>query len=184
MAAAPSPSVGPSPGAADLGVAAGDLQQMDWDAVSLPPGFCGIPTVTQLDGGMARASSETWGPVTVAWFDVSYGDLVGDDADEAVVSAYCDNGGGTGSSTLEYALVTYAVRGGRLIGLGTLTAQVQEANQLPTTLSVQEWGEQSLVVNEHYYRASDATCCPSGVAETTWTWDGDIPSPGAPHVLE
>jgi hypothetical protein len=168
----------------DLGVAVTDLRQLDWDRVPVPPGFCGIPTVVQIDGGMAKAASGTWGRVTVGVFGVTYGDLLEDDADEAAVNVYCDNGGGTGASTLEYGIVVYTGRAGRLTSLGVLSAQMQEANQLPTTLSVQEWSDRSLLVTEHYYRVSDSTCCPSGTAETRWTWEDDSPTPGAPHVIE
>jgi hypothetical protein len=167
----------------DLGVTVGDLHQLDWDAAPVPPGFCGVPTVTVMSGGKATTTSGTWGPVTVAVLGVDYGDLLADDADEAALRVYCDNGGGTGSSTLAYGIAVYAGRGGRLVSLGVLTAQMQEANQLPTLLSVQEWRQGSLVVAESYYRDADSTCCPSGTAETTWTWTGDVPSPSAPHVL-
>jgi len=184
QATAPSATAETTPDAEDLGVAVSDLHQLNWDGAPLPPGFCGIPTVTQMSDGMARTASETWGAVNVTVLEVAYGNLLEDDADEAAVRVYCDNGGGTGSSILEYGIAVYAARGGQLVSLGILSAQMQEANQLPTLLSVQEWRENSLLVTENYYRVSDATCCPSGVAETTWTWEGDVPSPGAPHVLQ
>ncbi len=180
----PSASAEPTADAEDLGVAVSDLHQMDWDGAPVPSGFCGIPTVTRMRDGTARTTSETWGAVTAAVLEVTYGDLLDDDADEAAVGLYCDNGGGTGSSTLEYGIAVYGSRGGTLVSLGTLSAQMQEANQLPTLLSLQEWRERSLVVTENYYRVSDSTCCPSGRAETIWTWEGDAPSPGPPHVLE
>ena len=182
----PSVSAGTTPSAEDLGVAVGDLHQVDWDGAPVPPGFCGIPTVTRLSGGMASSTSGTWGPVR-AWVErVDLGDLLGDDADEAALDVYCDNGGGTASSILEYGIVVYGTRAGELVSLGVLTAQVQDAGQLPTSLSVTEWGQHALVVTEYYYRPTDATCCPSGVAETTWTWTSEegVPSPGAPHVLQ
>lgn len=175
-----------APGAEDLGVAVGDLHQVDWDGAPLPPGFCGIPTPTRLSGGMARTTSGTWGPVTVAALEVAHGDLLGDDADEAALALYCDNGGGTGAGTLEYGMVVYGSRAGELVSLGILTPQVQDAGQRPTSLSVAEWRQHALVVTEYYYRDPDPTCCPSGIAETTWTWTSEEqpPSPGAPHVLQ
>ena len=182
----PSVSAAPTPSVEQLGVVVSDLHQLDWEAAPLPPGFCGIPTVTRLSQGMARTTSATWGPVTVAVVEVTYGDLLGDDAEEAAADLYCDNGGGTGSSTLEYGIVVYGSRAGQLVSLGTLTPQVQDPGLLPTPLSVTGWRKHSLVVTEYYYRAPDATCCPSGVAETTWTWTSEdgVPSPGAPHVLQ
>jgi len=179
-------SAGRTPSAEDLGVTVSDLHQVDWDGAPLPPGFCGIPTVTRVSGGMASTTSGTWGPVTVAVLRVDYGDLLGDDVEEAALGVYCDNGGGTGSSVLEYGIVLYGTRAGQLVTLGVLTPQVQDADQLPTILSVTEWRQHSLVVTESYYRTPDATCCPSGTAETTWTWtsEADGPSPGAPHVLQ
>ena len=196
----PGPKVGPAPPRSDatvssvspgttaspagLGVAVSDLHQLDWDEAPLPPGFCGVPTATQFSGGFATATSATWGGVTVAVLQVTYGNLLGDDAEEAALDVYCDNGGGTASSTLEYGIAVYAGRAGELVSLGILTAQKQDADQMATLLSVKEWRDRSMVVTENYYRTSDSTCCPSGIAETTWTWEDDVPSPGGPHVLQ
>jgi hypothetical protein len=177
-----SPGTTASP--AGLGVAVSDLHQLDWDEAPLPSGFCGVPTVTRFSSGFAATTSATWGGVTVAVLQVTYGNLLGDDAEEAALDVYCDNGGGTASSTLEYGIAVYAGRGGELVSLGILTAQKQDADQMATLLSVKEWRDRSMVVTENYYRTSDSTCCPSGIAETTWTWEDDVPSPGGPHVLQ
>jgi hypothetical protein len=171
-------------GGEDLGVPAGDLHQVDWDSAPLPPQVCGIPGLTTLSNGLARATSQTWGAVTVGVVQVAYGDLLGDDGDEAAVEVYCSNGGGTAASNLEYALAVYTSRSGRLVSLGVLRAQRQDADQRSTLLSVATWAEGSVVVTEHYYRSADGTCCPSGIAETPWRWEGDIPSPGPPHVVQ
>jgi hypothetical protein len=181
--ALPSMSTGPDGGAENLGVAVSDLHQMDWDTAPLPPRLCGIPTVTTLRGGLAKTTSDTWGGVTVGVTLAAYGDLMGDEGDEAALEVFCDNGGGTAASVLEYGIAVYTGRDGVLTSLGTLAAQVQDADKLPTLVSVEEWRPRSLVVTEEYYRDADSTCCPSGIAETTWVWEEDIPSPGAPHVI-
>lgn len=73
--------------------------------------------------------------------------------------------------------------GGELTALGSLVAKRQPPAQLPTTLVIKEWRTDTLTVEELWYRPGDATCCPSGVAEVTWTWRDGVPTPGPAHVL-
>jgi hypothetical protein len=122
--------------------------------------------------------------VHIAVVDVMYGDLLEDEKEEAAVAVVCDNGGGTGSGLLESGIVLFAERDGRLISVGTVTARKQYEGQLPTLISVKEWRKPSIIVSESYFRASDATCCPSGRAETDWIWTEESLSPGATRVLE
>ena len=172
----PAPVVG-------LGVPVTDLRQVDWDEAVLPPGVCGIDTAARLSRRRSRETSATWGAVTV-WLDrVAYGDLLSDPGPEAAVRVYCDNGGGTASSILEYGLVVYSARGGELTAVGLVRPQRQDATQLPTLLLVRSWRPATLVVTELYYRSADPTCCPSGRARTTWSWASGVAEPGPPRIV-
>jgi hypothetical protein len=165
-------------------LASPDLREFDWEQVVVPSNFCGIGEPTALVNGGATATSTTWGPVQLAFRDVEYGDLLGDEKDEAAVSVYCDNGGGTGSGLLEYGIAIFAEREGSLTHISTVTATKQFEGIMPTSVSVKEWKKPSMVVSEYYYREYDPTCCPSGEAETTWTWAGETLAPGASRVLK
>jgi len=170
-------------GATALDVPVSNLRGFDWDQAVLPGGVCGVKETVHLNKGVARATSDTWGPVTVAMLGAKYGQLLADRGVEAAATVYCDNGGGTGSSTLEYAVVVYSARGGVLTGVGLISAKKHEEGELPTILSVKSFQPSALAIRELYYRPADSTCCPSGRAVTTWTWAGDTPEPSAPHVL-
>src|SRR4051794_27628830 len=173
-----SPGTTASP--AGLGVAVSDLHQLDWDEAPLPSGFCGVPAVTRFSGGFAATTSATWGGVTVAVLQVTYGNLLGDDAEEAALGVYCDNGGGTASSTLEYGIAVYAGRAGELVSLGILTAQKQDADQMATLLSVKEWRDRSLGGGREYDPAPVPAGWSSRVADNTPAGEGDDPSPRGP----
>lgn len=180
----PSTATKPSQVYVDVDIAVSDLRQVDWDQATIPPGFCGLSGLTPLVDGSATSTSATWGPVHIAAADVTYGDLLEDEDEEAAVAVYCDNGGGTASSVLESGIVLFAERDGRLMAVGTVTARKQFPGQMPTLLSMKEWHKPLIVVSESYYRVSDSTCCPSGKAETDWTWTGQSLSSGATRILE
>jgi len=177
-------AVNPTPVASlDAGPSPGDLRDVVWSDVAVPGAFCAINDAVALDEDQGKAVSQTWGSVQVDLFHEEYGNLLGDDGLEAAVTVLCENGGGTGAGVLQYALVVYADVDDRLLAVGTLVPQRQLPAQLPTLVSVAAWGDQHVVVEERWYRSSDSTCCPSGVAETTWTWVEGNPVPGATHII-
>jgi hypothetical protein len=49
-------------------------------------------------------------------------------------------------------------------------------------MAIEEWRPGALVVAEKWYRSSDSTCCPSGLAEVVWTWEDESLVPGPVRV--
>lgn len=168
----------------DLGPAPADLHQLDWASVHVPGDFCSIPQVIAFQGGEATAASREFGRVHLGSVsDVVYGDIDGDGRPEAALKVECDNGGGTADGQLGFGAVILTSRHDRLIALGSITPQEQAPDAIHVTLLTDvQILHGSVVVHESWYRATDATCCPTGTAVTTWTLDGDRLSPGTPEI--
>src|SRR5205085_5742748 len=81
-----------------------DLRSVKWSEASLPAEVCGGSGVIHLHDGQAETSSARWPrypQVHVSLFQrVTFGDIDGDGRVEALVSIWCDTGGGTGSGLL------------------------------------------------------------------------------------
>jgi hypothetical protein len=187
---APRSSVQPAAPTADpaadhpvLGPAPADIRAVNWAATPLPGEFCDVPEVLPFTG--ETVTSPTNGDVVlhVDPSRVSYGDLDRDGHDEAAVPVYCGNGGGMASGQIAFGYVVAQVAGGSLRAVGTVTAQQQLADASHVTLlDGLRFKEPGLVVEETFYRASDATCCPSGTALTAWTYRDGRLTPGAPAI--
>ncbi len=74
--------------------------------------------------------------------------------------------------------------GGRLHSLGTLTPRYRprSAVHIPF-ITVKGIGAERVVTTEFFYASSDADCCPSGRASTTWHWNGRSFTPGRTTVI-
>jgi hypothetical protein len=161
-------------GALSLGPAPQDIHSVDWPNTALPGTFCGIDGLIPFRAGEAMARSTTYGEVhlfqgMIGAGPVTYGDLNGDGKDEAVVGVECDNNGGTAAGQLVFGAVVVANRGD-LRAIGMITPQEQLPNAQHVTLLDDVRVEPGkVVVGEAWYRPSDADCCPSGKAVTTWT---------------
>ena len=171
----------PSPSVVDLGPAPEDMRRHTWDRALIPGEFCGIPGTIRIGVKKAHAS-RVWGPVHVGFLSAESGQLLDTASREVAVSVYCDNGGGTASSTLQYGVVILAAEGDRLISLGTVTPQRSSPTVLPSFVADLRWHLGRLEVTESWYRPSDATCCPSGSAVTSWQLRGGDLIPGATRV--
>ncbi|MFE2048466.1 hypothetical protein ACFXAS_08190 [Streptomyces sp. NPDC059459] len=168
---APLPTVSPlAPGPA-LGPAPGDLRDVDWTRAVLPGDFCGITGTVTLSDSEGLADSKTWGRVHVALLTdlTTYGDVTGDDLDEAAVAVGCDNGGGTAAGQLVFATIVLTARDGRLYALGTLDTQDDSSGPHPPLVSTTKLTSGKATMTELWYRQSDADCCPSGERVSTWT---------------
>lgn len=168
--------------ALSLGAAPRDIRSVDWEEATLPGAFCGVAVLVDFVGGEATAQSSIWGQVHLgAYAKATFGDLDGDGHLEAAVSVSCDNGGGTASGQLAFGYVVVESVGGKLRMLGSITPQTQraDASHVPLLDSV-KFERGKLVVTELWYRPSDATCCPSGKARTTWELRDGTLSPKAP----
>lgn len=176
--AVPSPS--PSPSRLDLGPAPEDLRRHDWERAQIPGEFCGIRGKISL--AKETHPSQKWGPVHVGFLASESGQLLDTPSPEVAVSVYCDNGGGTGSSTLQYGMAILASEGDRLVSLGTVTPQRSPPNVLPSLIADVRWHLGRLEVTESWYRPSDGTCCPSGSAVTSWRLQSGELTPGPTRV--
>ncbi|WP_063483456.1 hypothetical protein [Streptomyces ambofaciens] len=168
---APVPTASPlTPGSA-LGPAPDDLREVDWTRAVLPGDFCEIAGTVTLTDSEGRGESKTWGRVHVALLPdlTTYGDVTGDDRDEAAVAVGCDNGGGTAAGQLTFAAVVLTARDGRLYALGTLPTQHESYAEHPPLVSTTKLKPGRATMTELWYRPSDANCCPSGERVSTWT---------------
>jgi hypothetical protein len=183
---APAPtSSAPAAQAADLGPAPAELRRVDWAQSRLPGEFCAVPGVVQFSSGAAKATSDTWGPVEMRVDPSStvYGDLDGDGVEEAAVSVSCNNGGGTASGQLAFGYAVVRKDGDALSAVGSITARQDppDAGHV-TLLGPAAITHNEIRVQELWYRPSDATCCPSGKAETTWSYTNGTLTPGQPVI--
>ncbi|MGW6418526.1 hypothetical protein [Streptomyces sp. NPDC055055] len=168
-----------------IGSAPADLHAMKWAEIPVPGDFCDAPGLVHFDDiGESRANSRTRGQVHLHRGDGPvYGDLDGDGKDEAALTVSCNNGSDTGAGDLIEGSVVFTRLGGQLISIGTLTPQHNppEAGNC-TRIGKVELTPQRITVEEHWYRQTDSTCCPTGKATTVWTREGDRLVPGPPRI--
>jgi hypothetical protein len=153
----------------------------DWQNIEIPASVCGVEGDVQLHNGRATLASSRYPEypkvgisVSVSAYDdgVVYGDLDGDGMDEAGVSAWCDNRGGTAGGQLGQEWIIFTgykpVR-----AIGSVTPQHgSEPNHIPYIGRDPIIGQGRIVALESFYGDHDGTCCPTGEAITTWTYEG------------
>jgi hypothetical protein len=112
----------------------------------------------------------TYGPT---YGDLSRGQQV------AALQVWCDNQGGTAAGQLAEGLIVFSGAAGKLNTLGTLTPQYRprSAPHIPYIVVTSIGGER-IVTTEYWYASSDADCCPTGRASTSWYWNGRVFHPG------
>jgi hypothetical protein len=188
----------PTSSTATTGVAVGaDLHSVDWRNTSVPASVCGGRGSIQLHNGSAVISSsrfvDSWqGPtpsVVPSQVQISatgtptYGDIDGDGHAEAVVPVWCDNGGGTADGQLAEALVVFrsTPSGPAVLAIVTTT---QTGTGHVSSFDSSQIGPRTLTAIEAFYGPNDPTCCPTGRAETVWTYNGTTLVPGTPKVTQ
>ena len=144
-----------------------NLHRVNWRAVSLPGRVCGLRHPVRLRGGKARISSRL--VVEAGWHRVVYGDIDGDGRNEAALSVGCTNGGGTADGVLSYSVVVFREDAGSPAAIGILRPRHQ-ARGLPATLLEASIDFGRVIGREAFYGPNDGTCCPSGRAQTIWTY--------------
>jgi hypothetical protein len=160
-----------------------NLHHVKWGNVAIPGQVCRVRGPIQLHDGHARISHSGFGPLEVSETGPSYGNL-GRGQQIAALQVWCSNQGGTAAGQLAEGLVVFSGAGGRLHALGTLTPQFRpdHAAHIPF-ITVRSIGAENVVTAEFFYTGSDADCCPSGRASTTWHWNGHSFKPGRTTVL-
>jgi hypothetical protein len=159
-----------------------NLHRVHWGEVTIPGQLCRVKGTIRLHHGQARISHSGYGPLQVLTSGPAYGDL-GRGQEVAALTVWCDNQGGTAAGQLAEGLVVFSGAGGRLHVLGTLTPQYRPHNDahIPYVM-VTSIGAERVVTTEYWYTTSDADCCPSGRATTTWYWNGRSFHPGRTTV--
>jgi len=159
-----------------------NLHHVNWGDVTIPGQVCRVKGMIRLHKGQARISHSGYGPLQVSAFGPSYGDL-GGGQQIAALQVWCSRQGGTAAGQVAEGLIVFSGAGGRLHPLGTLTPQYHphSAAHIPY-LAVAGVGAERIVTTEYWYTSSDADCCPSGRATTTWHWNGRSFSPGRTTV--
>jgi len=161
-----------------------DLHEVDWNNVAVPGASCMRAGPIQLHNGQALLLDPVNGHPNVPGSNgprydrlellspVRYGPFERAGYDEALVSLYCNNNGGTASGALRYSIAVFSPGTGEPVSLGLITAQKQPRDVLPTLLSVRSIAPGTITVVEAWYGPRDLTCCPGGRAITTWTYRG------------
>ena len=160
-----------------------NLHHVNWGSVTIPGRLCRVKGVIRLRKGEARIARSGYGPLEVITSGPAYGDL-GRGQQVAVLQVWCDNQGGTAAGELAEGLMVFSGAGGKLHVLGTLTPQYRprSASHIPYIV-VESIGAERVVTTELWYASTDADCCPSGRATTTWHWNGRSFRPGPTIIL-
>lgn len=154
-----------------------NLHHVKWGNVAVPGWLCRVSGPIRLHDGQARLRHSGFGPLDVSEAGPAYGDLGGQRV--AALQVWCSNQGGTAAGELAEGLVVFSGAGGRLHVLGTLTPQYRprHATHIPF-VTVKSISAERVVTTEFFYTGSDADCCPSGRALTSWHWNGHSFKPG------
>ncbi len=161
-----------------------NLHHVTWGNVAVPGRLCRVSGPIRLHHGAARIRHSGFGPLDVAETGPTYGDL-GGGRQIAALQVWCSNQGGTAAGQLAEGLVVFSGAGGRLHVLGTLTPQYRPHPghvHIPF-VAVRSIGAGRIVTTEFFYTGSDADCCPSGRALTTWHWNGHSVKPGRTTIV-
>ena len=155
-----------------------NLHHVNWGDVAIPGQLCRVRGVIRLHKGQARISRSGYGPLEVSAFGPAYGDL-GGGQQVAALQVWCSNQGGTAAGQLAEGIIVFSGAGGKLHVLGTLTPQYRprSAAHIPF-IAVKSIGAEHIVTTEFWYASTDADCCPSGRAITSWHWNGRSFTPG------
>jgi hypothetical protein len=160
------------------------LHHVKWGNVAVPGRLCRVNGPIQLHHGDARLRHSGFGPLDVSETGPAYGNL-GNGQRVAALQVWCSNQGGTAAGELAEGLVVFSGAGGRLHVLGTLTPQYRPHPRhvhIPF-VAVKSIGAERIVTTEFFYTGSDADCCPSGRASTTWHWNGHSFKPGRTTII-
>jgi WD40 repeat protein len=150
-----------------------DLRQLDWAGVTVPAQVCSGTGSVQLHQGEATISTHRYSRVTVEATQAPvYGRLSTAGPDVAALSVWCLIGG-TAASQVDQGFVVYDGSQGypRVIGVITPRHRTSGGVHIPYVLKVAIRPGQ-IAAYEAWYTSTDADCCPSGRATTTWRYQG------------
>ncbi|MGW6063180.1 hypothetical protein [Streptomyces sp. NPDC055189] len=153
-----------------------DLRAVDWRSAEIPGTLCRSPKAIRLQGGAAvNVPSDFDGPepdmpqdVAAGTDEIFYGDITGDDRDEAALPVLCANHNSTAAGQRAMGVLVFDGGAQELRLLGTLTSRKPRLGEPPNLLKVERMEPGVITVRDSFYRADDANCCPSGKAMETW----------------
>lgn len=155
-----------------------DLHSLNLGFLTVPGELCGNPDDVELRDGLARGIGEWPGyeeplPLDLSAFSgqTGFDDLDGDGRDEAFLPMTCQIQDSTAAGVVATGVLVVSGASGAPTVLGTLSAQ-QEGEGNATRIGVRSVEVGEVVVEESFYSAEEGSCCPSGVAASTWRWDG------------
>lgn len=156
------------------------IECVDWKNIKVPGSACGVDHDVQLVNGEATVHSPRFADYDLVGFSldvhayddgVVYGDLDNDGFDEAAVSVWCDNRGGTAAGQLgqEWVIFTDA-RQPRVVGSIAPQHGSDTGYHIPYIGRPIFMAPGRVVALESFYGKNDMTCCPTGQAITTWSY--------------
>lgn len=185
-----------APASMSPGMTGLDLRTADLKNVDVPGDVCDLPDPVQLRKGAAHLEDPRGWPdhslhgkkfINVTEWKTRFGSFEGPRTSDAVISLICDNNGGTADGQIKFTLGVYSGKSGTPRLLGLITPQLQPKHEHATLLGVApaylRFGPHRITVKEAFYGPHDGTCCPTGRASTTWTYDGQQLTPSSPRVL-
>ena len=157
---------------------------VNWGNVTIPGQLCKVNGPIQLHNGRAMVRHSGFGvALDVFATNVTHGNL-GHGLQVTAFQVWCDNTGGTADGQLAQGIMVFDSPGGHPHFLGTLTPQHKTSAMLHIPFiavsHIQTRGR--IAVTEFFYDGSNATCCPSGRATTTWQWTGHKFIPGRTKI--
>ncbi|QJT07062.1 hypothetical protein G9272_26310 [Streptomyces asoensis] len=153
-----------------------DLRAVDWRSIEIPGTLCRSPKAIRLhDGTAVNVPSDFDGPepnmpqdVSAHTDDIFYGDITGDDRDEAALPVLCGNHDSTAAGQRAMGILVFDGGARQLSLLGTLTSRKPRLGEPPNLLRVERMNPGGITVKDSFYLAEDPNCCPSGQATETW----------------
>jgi hypothetical protein len=160
-----------------------NLHHVRWGNVVVPGKLCRVNGPIRLHHGDAKLRHSGFGPLDVSEQGPTYGNL-GNGQQVAALQVWCSNQGGTAAGELAEGLVVFSGAGGHLHVLGTLTPQLRTGHAVHIPfITARSIGAGHIVTTEFFYTGSDADCCPSGRALTSWHWNGHSFKPGRTTII-
>ncbi|MFI1052359.1 hypothetical protein ACH4U3_42725 [Streptomyces griseoruber] len=158
-----------------------DLRAVDWPNIEIPGSLCKSPKAIRLRDGLATSvPSDFDGPepnmpqdVSAHTQDIFYGDITGDDRDEAALPVLCGNHDSTAAGQTAMGILVFDGDSQQLTVVGTLTSQKPRLGEPPNYLKVTRMRAGRITATDSFYREGDINCCPSGEATETWVYQRD-----------
>ncbi|MEU4253479.1 hypothetical protein AB0F15_39410 [Amycolatopsis sp. NPDC026612] len=158
-----------------------DLHRTKLTSIRVPASLCDTNGDFTLRNGSAAGIPSRYGPLDAGTTGtVVYGDLDGDGHDEAAIDVYCNYSGGNGVPGQGFVVITG--KSGKPAPIGVVKAQTQTPQTYLSAVEKITISRGRIEATEDWYHPDDAHCCPSGRAQTTWTYAAGKLTPGKPRI--